>query len=101
MLVLAEIDGSKAVAIVGSQNDKSAAGKNISVYLNKELLSLVESSGRPPSQLVQEALRKYFIDANRKKAAQEVVKIAQTLGKSERFAEAVSEWRQDRENDRW
>ncbi|MGD8298998.1 MAG: hypothetical protein PVG67_21540 [Desulfobacterales bacterium] len=90
------------MAMVGSQNDKSsAAGKNISVYLSKELLSLVESSGRPPSQLVQEALRKYFIDSNRKKAAQRVVEIAQTLGKSERFAEAVTEWRHDRENDRW
>jgi hypothetical protein len=89
------------MAIVGSQNDKSAAGKNISVYLSKELLSLVESTGRPPSQLVQEALRKYFIDANREKAAQMVVKIAQTLGKSERFAEAISEWRNDREIDRW
>ncbi len=87
--------------IVGSQNEKSTAGKNISVYLSKELLSLVESSGRPPSQLVQEALRKYFIDANRKKAAQKVVKIAQTLGKSERFTEAVSQWRHDREKDRW
>jgi hypothetical protein len=90
------------MAMVGSQNDKSsAAGKNISVYLSKELLSLVESSGRPPSQLVQEALRKYFMDANRKKAAQEVVRIAQALGKSERFAEAASEWRHDRKNDRW
>jgi hypothetical protein len=89
------------MAILGSQNDKSAAGKNISVYLSKELLSLVESTGRPPSQLVQEALRKYFIDANREKAAQMVVKIAQTLGKSERFAEAISEWRNDREIDRW
>ena len=89
------------MAIVGSQNDKSAAGKNISVYLSKELLSLVESTGRPPSQLVQEALRKYFIDANREKAAQMVVKIAQTLGKSERFAEAISKWRNDREIDRW
>ncbi len=89
------------MAIVGSQNDKSAAGKNISVYLSKELLSLVESTGRPPSQLVQEALRKYFIDANREKAAQMVVKIAQTLGKSQRFDEAISEWRYDREKDRW
>ncbi|MGD8650034.1 MAG: hypothetical protein PVJ77_26100 [Desulfobacterales bacterium] len=90
------------MAMVGSQNDKSsAAGKNISVYLSKELLSLVESSGRPPSQLVQEALRKYFMDANRKKAAQEVIRIAQALGKSERFAEAASEWRHDRKNDRW
>jgi hypothetical protein len=62
---------------------------------------LVESTGRPPSQLVQEALRKYFIDANREKAAQKVVKMAQTLGKSERFAEAISEWRNDREIDRW
>ena len=89
------------MARIESQNDKSAAGKNISVYLNKELLSLVESTGRPPSQLIQEALRKYFIDANRKKAAQEVVKITRTLGKSDRFAEAISEWRHDRENDRW
>jgi hypothetical protein len=89
------------MASVGSQNNKSAAGKNISVYLNKELLSLVESSGRPPSQIVQEALRKYFINANRKKAAQKVVKIAQTLGKSERFDEVISEWRYDREKDRW
>jgi hypothetical protein len=89
------------MARVESQNDKPAAGKNISVYLNKELLSLVESSGRPPSQLIQEALRKYFIDANRKMAAQKVVKIAQTLGKSDRFAEAISDWRHDRENDRW
>ena len=89
------------MAGVGSQNNKSAAGKNISVYLNKELLSLVESSGRPPSQIVQEALRKYFINANRKKAAQKVVKIAQTLGKSERFDEVISEWRYDREKDRW
>jgi hypothetical protein len=100
-MILVKIDRSKAMAIVGSQNDKSAAGKNISVYLSKELLSLVESTGRPPSQLVQEALRKYFIDANREKAAQKVVKIAQTLGKSEHFAEAISEWRNDREIDRW
>ena len=89
------------MATVGSHNDKSAVGKNISVYLSKELLSLVESSGRPPSQIVQEALRKYFINANRKKAAQKVVKIAQTLGKSERFDEVISEWRYDREKDRW
>ncbi len=89
------------MAGVGSQNNKSAAGKNISVYLNKELLSLVESSGRPPSQIVQEALRKYFINANRKKAAQKVVKIAKALGKSERFDEVISEWRYDREKDRW
>jgi hypothetical protein len=53
------------MAKVGSQNEKSAADKNISVYLSKALLSLIESSGRPTSQLVQEALRKYFIDTNR------------------------------------
>jgi len=89
------------MATAGSQKDTSSAGKNISVYLSKELLSLIESSGRPPSQIVQEALRKYFISANRKKAAQNVVKIARTLGKSERFDEAISEWRFDREKDRW
>ena len=84
-----------------SQKDSSAAGKNISVYLNKELLSLVESSGRPPSQIVQEALRKYFIDADRKKAAQNVVKITRLLGSSEGFDDAISEWRLEREKDRW
>ena len=89
------------MATAGPQNDKSRTGKNISVYLSKELLSLVESSGRPPSQLVQEALRKYFIDANRKKAAHNVVKIARALGKSDRFAKAISEWRHDREQNRW
>ena len=89
------------MARVESQNDKPAAGKNISVYLNKDLLSLVESSGRPPSQLIQEALRKYFIDANRKRAAQKVVKIAKALGKSDQFAETISEWQRDREKDRW
>ena len=89
------------MARIESQNSKPAAGKNISVYLNKELLSLVESSGRPPSQLIQEALRKYFIDANRKEAAQKVVKIAKTLGKSDHFAESISEWQRDREKDRW
>ena len=88
------------MATVESRKNKSAAGKNISVYLSKDLLTLVEASGRPPSQLVQEALRKYLIDANRKKAAQEVIKIAQTLGKSEGFAEAITKWRQDRDKDR-
>jgi metal-responsive CopG/Arc/MetJ family transcriptional regulator len=89
------------MARIEPQNDKPAAGKNISVYLNKDLLALVESTGRPPSQLIQEALRKYFIDANRKKAAQKVVTIAQSLGKSDRLAEAISEWQRERENDRW
>ena len=89
------------MAIVGSSNKKSDAGKNISVYLNKELLSLVESSGRPPSQIVQEALRKYFINTNRKKAAQNVVNIARGLGKTQGFDDAISEWRYDREKDRW
>jgi len=89
------------MANIEPQNDKPAAGKNISVYLNKELLSLVESTGRPPSQLIQEALRQYFIGANRKKAAQKVVTIAQSLGKSDRLAEAISQWRRERENDRW
>jgi hypothetical protein len=89
------------MARVESQGNKSAAGKNISVYLSKDLLSLVESSGRPPSQLVQEALRKYFIDANRKKAAKNVIKFAQILGQSEGFAEAIAEWRHEREKDRW
>jgi metal-responsive CopG/Arc/MetJ family transcriptional regulator len=89
------------MATVRSQKKNSAAGKNISVYLSKELLSLIESSGRSPSQLIQEALRQYFVDANRKSAVQKVVKIARTLGKADRFAETISEWQHDREKDRW
>lgn len=89
------------MSTIGSQKDTPAAGKNISVYLSKELLSLIESSGRSPSQLIQEALRKYFIDANRQTAAQKVVKISRTLGKADRFAETISEWQHDREKDRW
>jgi hypothetical protein len=89
------------MARIESQNDQPATGKNISVYLNKELLSLVESTGRPPSKLIQEALRQYFMGADRKKAVEEVVAIAQSLGKSDRLAEAISEWRHERENDRW
>lgn len=84
-----------------SRVDKPATGKNISVYLNKDLLAMVESSGRPASQLVQEALRRYFMDANREEAARRVAETARLLGESKGFAEAVSEWRRDREADRW
>ena len=89
------------MARIEPQNNRPPTGKNISVYLNKDLLALVESTGRPPSQLIQEALRKYFIVANRKKAAQKIVSIAQSLGKSDLLAEAISEWQRERENDRW
>lgn len=79
----------------------SMAGKNISIYLTRDLLALVESSGRPPSQLVQDALRHYFMDANRKQASRHVVELAKSLGSQERFAEAVEEWRNGREKDRF
>jgi len=84
-----------------SRRNKPVTGKNISVYLNKDLLALVESSGRPASQLVQEALRRYFMDANRQAAARKVAETARLLGESKAFAEAVSVWRRDRETDRW
>lgn len=87
--------------MTGSRVNKPAAGKNISVYLNKELLALVESSGRPASQVVQEALRHYFMDATRKEASRKVAETARVMGESKDFAEAVSEWRRERGADRW
>jgi hypothetical protein len=33
-------------------------GKNISVYLNDELLGLIEASGKPADKVIQEALKK-------------------------------------------
>lgn len=76
-------------------------GKNISVYLNDDLLGMVEASGQPPSKIVQEALKKYFHLENRAAASQKVVEAARLIGKSERLAEAIEAWSKDRESDRW
>ena len=76
-------------------------GKNISVYLNDELLNMVESSGKPASQVVQAALKKYFHPTNRKAAHQEVLKVASSIGRSDNFKEAIMEFELDREKDRW
>ena len=76
-------------------------GKNISVYLNDELLGLVEASGKPASKVVQEALKKYFHSENRFSATEEAVGAALMIGKSDKLNEAIAELNQDRERDRW
>lgn len=76
-------------------------GKNISVYLNDDLLGMVEASGQPPSKIVQEALKKYFHPENRAAASKKVLEAARRIGKSERLTEAIDEWKKDRKADRW
>jgi hypothetical protein len=76
-------------------------GKNISVYLNDDLLGLVEASGRPASKVVQEALRKYFHPENRATAVEAVIEAALTVGNSDELTEAIKEMNRDRESDRW
>jgi hypothetical protein len=76
-------------------------GKNISVYLNDDLLGMVEASGLPASKIVQEALKKYFHPENRAAASKKVIEASRSIGKSKRLSEAISDWRRDREFDRW
>jgi hypothetical protein len=76
-------------------------GKNISVYLNDDLLGLVEASGKPASKVVQEALKKYFHPENRAAAVEEVIGSALMIGKSDGLDEAIAELNRDRERDRW
>ncbi len=76
-------------------------GKNISVYLNDDLLGMVEASGQPASKIVQEALKKYFQPENRRAASRKVIEAASLIGQSGRLKEAVAEWEKDRELDRW
>ncbi len=76
-------------------------GKNISVYLNDEMLKMVETSGLPVSQIVQTALKEYFLPQNRSAASVKVLECAQALGKSDGFNEAIAEWLRNREVDRW
>ncbi|MGD8834977.1 MAG: hypothetical protein PVJ84_10310 [Desulfobacteraceae bacterium] len=76
-------------------------GKNISVYLNDDLLGMVEASGQPPSKIVQEALKRYFHPENRAAAAKKVIGAARLIGKSARLTDAIEAWNKDREHDRW
>jgi hypothetical protein len=76
-------------------------GKNISIYLNDDLLGMVEASGLPASKIVQEALKKYFQPEHRVDASQKVIDASRSIGKSERLNEAISDWKRDRELDRW
>jgi hypothetical protein len=76
-------------------------GKNISIYLNDDLLGMVEASGLPASKIVQEALKKYFQPVHRAVASKKVLDASRSIGKSERLNEAISDWKRDRELDRW
>lgn len=76
-------------------------GKNISVYLNDELLNLMENSGKPASQVIQAALKNYFYPAKRASAHKKVLETAQLIGQLDGFKAAVDEVEKDRENDRW
>lgn len=76
-------------------------GKNISVYLNNDLLRMVESSDLPSSQIVQAALKKYFLSENRRQAFKMVAESAEELGHSRQFEAAIDELRQERQADRW
>ena len=76
-------------------------GKNISVYLNDDLLGLVEASGVPASRVVQEALKKYFQPESQAKAVKGVIEAALTIGQSGALENAVAELYEDRELDRW
>ena len=76
-------------------------GRNISIYLNDEMLGLVESTGEPASKVVQNALKNYFISENKADSFQKVHDCAQALGKSDRFKEIISDWEYERGQDRW
>jgi hypothetical protein len=76
-------------------------GKNISVYLNDELLGLIEASGKPADKVIQEALKKYFHPENRITAVEEAIEAALKIGESDKLKEAIAELNRDREWDRW
>lgn len=76
-------------------------GKNISVYLDDDLLDIVKSSNQPPSKIIQMALKKYYLNENRQKVFDLIAKTARELGKKDRFFEVIKDWQSDRGSDRW
>ncbi|MEN6565053.1 MAG: hypothetical protein ABFC57_01985 [Veillonellales bacterium] len=76
-------------------------GKNISVYLDDNLSSMIESFGMPPSKVIKVALNKFFLSDNRQHAFDIVASTAKELGKNHNISEIVKEWRTDRSIDRW
>jgi metal-responsive CopG/Arc/MetJ family transcriptional regulator len=76
-------------------------GKNISVYLDDNLLGMVASSGKKTSEIVQDALKQYFQTDNRRQAFKQFAEAARELGDTKNFQEVVKDWETDRENDRW
>lgn len=76
-------------------------GKTISIYLNDNLLQMLESSGTNPSNTIQNALKNYFLPGDRKAAFDLVTKTTQELGKTRTFNAVIKDWMNDRENDRW
>ena len=76
-------------------------GKTISIYLNDNLLQMLESSGTNPSNTIQNALKNYFLPGDRKAAFDLVNKATQELGKTRTFNAVIKDWMTDRENDGW
>ena len=76
-------------------------GKTISIYLNDNLLQMLESSGTNPSNTIQNALKNYFLPGDRKAAFNVVAKATRDLGETRAFNAVIKDWMTDRENDRW
>ncbi len=76
-------------------------GKNISIYLDDKLLNMVASSGKKPSEIIQDALKRYFMTDQRKQAFEQFAKASQDLGQSQDLKKVIEDWKTDRENDRW
>jgi hypothetical protein len=76
-------------------------GKTISIYLNDDLLRMLESSGANPSSTIQNALKNYFLPGDRKAAFDLVAEIAKDLGETHTCNTVIDEWISERDNDTW
>ncbi len=76
-------------------------GKSISIYLDDESINLLKKQDRSVSSTVKDALRIYLKAAERKKAFDQVLKSAESMGKATGFKAAEKSWMAERERDRW
>ena len=76
-------------------------GKNITIYFDDELLKFLESQKEPSGAVVKKAIRQLMKKNRPKRYYDEVLKAAVQIGKNEKFEQAVKEWEQEREHDRW
>lgn len=68
-------------------------GRNIRVYLNDDLLDMVEAHGQSSSEIVQEALEGYYQSQNREGASKRVPVVSRLIKRSEMLREAIAEWK--------